>query len=285
MSEKDSETNFEHRLAPQLFPQCRWMRWTAVWSASDSSFFCVSRDVTGEKEIEQMRRDLSNMIAHDLRTPLQSASFFFEALTDQGVDTKLTAPTLAKARHLQSSIEKMSQLLNEMMEIEKIDAQGIELNLKELDLDGIIFDALSAVEQVALSRDIKVVVETDGEPKVIADELRINQVLQNLLNNAIKFSPEGSVITVKAGYADALTEIRVIDSGPGIPAEQRELVFERFHQVGAPGQGFGFGLAICKLLVDAHGGTIAVEPPLETGCTICVRLPSSNLKRMQEQIE
>jgi signal transduction histidine kinase len=145
-----------------------------------------------------------------------------------------------------------------------------------VDLPALIEDVVERVRPVALGQAIKVGMAGTREPlTVLADPARLEQVLMNLLNNAIKFTPAGGRVTVELAELDDEVEVGIVDTGPGIAAEEMPLLFEKFSQTssGKSGQGTGLGLVICRHLVEAHGGRIWAESDGRTGSRFAFRMP------------
>jgi signal transduction histidine kinase len=220
---------------------------------------------------------LANM-SHELRTPLNAIIGFSEVLA-QGMfgeinekQTEYLGDILDSGRHLLS-------LINDILDLSKIEAGRMDLELSEFDLPQAIQNALTLVRERALRRGIALhhtVADRVGE--IRADERKVKQVLLNLLSNAIKFTPEGGRIDVRAAPADGLIEVSVTDTGVGIAPEDQEAVFEEFRQVGTAdkkAEGTGLGLALSRKFIELHGGRIWVTSQVGVGSTFTFTLPSA----------
>ena len=231
------------------------------------------------RELEAASRHKSEFLAnmsHELRTPLNAIIGFSEVLSEQmfgGVNEKQAeylADILESGRHLLS-------LINDILDLSKIEAGRIELEPADFDLPTAIENALILVRERAQRRAIKLGRAVDHRLGMIrADERKVKQVLLNLLSNALKFTPEGGRIDVRAGMKDGLAEIAVTDTGVGIAPEDQQAVFEEFRQVGPAArkaEGTGLGLAISRKLIELHGGAMWVESSVGTGSTFTFTLP------------
>ncbi len=217
------------------------------------------RDVTLERELEMMKDDFLNYITHDLRNPLGSAMGFIDVLL------KGTAGVLNTDQHtivssVRRSTSRLMAMINNILDIAKMESGRAKLQLKTLSLAGVAGRAIDILEQLAKAKRVSVHLVAVEEFSVEGDSDMIERIFTNLLGNAIKFSNDGGTITVSV--VDAGHELRacVEDNGDGIPPEHLKRVFEKFEQV--PGQrkgGTGLGLTITRYFVEAHQGRIWVE--------------------------
>jgi len=234
----------------------------------------VLRDVTEELELQRMRDDLTNTIVHDLRSPLSSVlgSLYFveEIIEGQAPDSPLREALTISIR----GANKLMNLVNSLLDIARLSAGQalVELHPQRLEM---ILDA--AVEYLLpLADDSEITLSKNVEsdlPLVLIDEDKINRVLVNLIDNALKFTPRGGKVTVSAerwlnGDDGLYVRCIVRDTGPGVPPEYRSRIFERFVQIAnrqGRRRGTGIGLNFCQLAVEAHGGRIWVEEAPEGG--------------------
>ena len=168
-------------------------------------------------------------------------------------------------------------LINDILDLSKVEAGRMELEVTDFDLPSAIDNALTLVRERATRRGIMLGQAIDSRVGVVqGDERKVKQVLLNLLSNALKFTPEGGQIEVRAGVNGAMVEMSVTDTGVGIAAEDQEAVFEEFRQVGAADkkvEGTGLGLALCRRFVELHGGRIWVKSQVGQGSTFTFTLP------------
>jgi signal transduction histidine kinase len=231
------------------------------------------------RELETASRHKSEFLAnmsHELRTPLNAIIGFSEVLSERmfgeinDKQAEYLADILESGRHLLS-------LINDILDLSKIEAGRMELEPSEFDLPTTIETALILVRERAQRHGIVLEHTVDERLGTIrGDERKVKQVLLNLLSNALKFTPEAGRIDVRAAVRDSTVEISVTDTGVGIALEDQETVFEEFRQVGVAAkkvEGTGLGLAISKKLIELHGGRIWVESTVGSGSTFAFTLP------------
>jgi signal transduction histidine kinase len=218
---------------------------------------------------------LANM-SHELRTPLNAVIGFSEVLL-QGMFGELNAKQDEYLQDIYASGQHLLSLINDILDLSKIEAGRMELELADFDLPTAIENALILVRERAGRRGIALHQAVDLRLGPIrGDERKIKQVLLNILSNALKFTPEGGRIDVRAGLADGMAEISVADTGVGIAPEDQEAVFEEFRQVGTAAkkvEGTGLGLALSRKFIELHGGRIWVQSQVGIGSTFTFTIP------------
>jgi signal transduction histidine kinase len=218
---------------------------------------------------------LANM-SHELRTPLNAIIGFSEVLA-QGMFGEVNDKQSEYLHDILESGRHLLSLINDILDLSKIEAGRMELELAEFDLPQAIQNALTLVRERALRHGIALHhVIDDRVGDIRADERKVKQVLLNLLSNAIKFTPEGGRIEVRAASTDRMVEVSVTDSGVGIALEDQEAVFEEFRQVGTAdkkAEGTGLGLALSRKFIELHGGRISVTSQVGVGSTFTFTLP------------
>lgn len=224
-------------------------------------------------EADRLKQEVIAMVTHDLRTPITTISAFLELL-EANVFGELSERGKSSLGAAQFSADRMITLVNELLDIEKIKSGMMELELAALDINFLLNQTAASVEDWAAERKVTVKIEPCNA-SLTADSHRLTQVLINLASNAIKFSPENSLITLAAKAVNGGIEFSVTDQGPGIPADQIGKIFDRFQQVHGANQkgGSGLGLAICKAIVELHGGTISVESTVGQGSRFYFLIP------------
>jgi signal transduction histidine kinase len=176
-----------------------------------------------------------------------------------------------------SNCERLTRLVNDILDIEKMEQGLVSLNLKPSDLNVIIQDAVSTYQAQAIENQIELVLQLDSPSMILADRDRVTQVVQNLISNALKFSPRQSKVVIKAHKKSTRVRVDVIDFGTGIPKEFQPQIFQKFTQADSSAsrqtQGSGLGLAICRSLIALHDGTIGFEPNNTNGAVFWFELP------------
>jgi len=240
------------------------------------------RQKSAELEVASRHKSefLANM-SHELRTPLNAIIGFSEVLQEKmfgeltDKQDEYVGDILGSGRHLLS-------LINDILDLSKIEAGRMELDLADFPLGPAVDNALALVKERAQRHGVSLTSEIDsGIDQIHADERKFKQVLLNLLSNAVKFTPEGGSVRVRAKKNGAWLEVAVSDTGAGIAPEDQTAVFEEFKQVGNDrarrAEGTGLGLPLTKRIVELHGGEMRLESALGRGSTFSFTLPLSGL--------
>ncbi len=243
-----------------------------------SHAIAILRDISKQKELDRMRSDLVSTASHELRTPLALIKGYIATLRrpDISLDNEREQRFLA---NIDQAVDRLARLIDDLLSASRIEAGRLELRLQLIDLGQIVLDVLDRLKPQA--GNCQLVAELNYEERAVqADPDRIEQVLFNLLGNALKFSPDGGVVTVQVKNLDnpASVLISVKDQGKGIPPQEIDRIFEKFYRVQdglvKKTSGVGLGLYICKSIVEAHGGHIWVESTPGQGSTFNFTLPS-----------
>ena len=265
--------------APQVIELLKTFATQSALAIQNARLFREIEDKSRQLEIASQHKSefLANM-SHELRTPLNAIIGFSEVLYERmfgeinDKQAEYLADILESGRHLLS-------LINDILDLSKIEAGRMELEPTDFNLPGAIENTLTLVRERAHRRGIALERTLDPRLSMIcADERKVKQVLLNLLSNALKFTPEGGRIAVRADVRDGKIEISVSDTGVGIATEDLEAVFEEFRQVGLAAkkvEGTGLGLAISRKFIELHGGRIWVTSQLEVGSTFAFTLPQT----------
>jgi signal transduction histidine kinase len=215
-------------------------------------------------------------MSHELRSPLNAIIGFSEVLTER-MFGELNDKQAEYLKDIHVSGQHLLSLINDILDLSKIEAWRMELEATDFDLPSAIDDALTLVRERASRRGMRLGSTIDERLGMIGgDERKVKQVLLNLLSNALKFTPEGGRIDVGARRDGDMAELSVADTGIGIAPEDQEAVFEEFRQVGAAGkkaEGTGLGLALSRKFIELHGGRIWVKSQLGSGSTFTFTLP------------
>jgi len=239
----------------------------------------VMHDVTELRRLEQVRTEFVANVSHELRTPLTSIHGYLETLLGGALEEPENARRFLEIvfRHT----ERLGRLLDDLTDLSNIELGRVALRIERLPLDDVVESVLTIIAPKAAAGRVALASELpSGLPAVRADRDRLAQILINLVDNAVKFTPEGGRVTVRAGaVADDRVEVTVADTGVGIPPADLPRITERFYRVDKARSrelgGTGLGLAIVKHLVLAHGGEVAIQSAPGRGTTVSVTLPSA----------
>jgi signal transduction histidine kinase len=216
-------------------------------------------------------------MSHELRTPLNAIIGFSEVLGEKYFG-ELNEKQLDYVKDIHSSGKHLLSLINDILDLSKIEAGRMELDISEFDMPSALQNAMTLVRERAQRHGIKLDLDTDPAlGQFHADERKFKQIMLNLLSNAVKFTPEGGTVRVAARPNGSAVEIAVADSGVGIAAADQEAIFEEFKQVGSDytkkAEGTGLGLALTRRFIELHGGAIRVASAPGKGSTFTFTLP------------
>ncbi|MCY3647132.1 MAG: ATP-binding protein [Chloroflexi bacterium] len=229
-------------------------------------------DLSDVQRVDHVRRDFISNVSHELRTPIAAIGALVETLELGDLEGDEQAAFLSR---IHNQVERMALLTNELLDLSRIESGAIHLEPEPVDLASSVAEAQAALAPRLEACDVRVEGPDGAAPPVEADRSATVRIVTNLLDNALKFSPDGSVITIDVRDEDPLVAVEVCDDGPGIAAQDLDRVFERFYKAehSRADDGAGLGLAIVKHLVQAHGGTVAARNENGRGAAMTVRLP------------
>jgi PAS domain S-box-containing protein len=267
---------FENKIKTKSGPN-KIMLWTAQWSEPEQVLYCVAHDVTAAREVERMKQEFVQMISHDLKTPLSSIQMSLDMI-GRGMYGELAETGKDRLEAATRNCNQLIALINDLLDIEKMQAGKLQLELESASSAVLIEEAVETVRGFAEKHNVSLAKEAQDIP-VFVDKKRMIQLLVNLMSNAVKFSPDGGVVTIgsnmKEGTLDRV-EVYVEDHGRGIPRDQLERIFDRFAQVETTDAtekgGTGLGLAICKAIVEAHEGSIDATSEVGKGTRFTITL-------------
>ncbi len=255
----DHEQTFEARLHP----------------ISTEEALIIVRDITEQARLDQMKSDFINRASHELRTPLTSAILMAELLQQGGTEEQMKEYW----RVLTTELDRQKNLVNELLMAGRLESGKMKLDAVPMDLLPVLQESMQAIKAIAKMRDISIELRSDDSSiAVMGDSGGLSQVFINLINNAVKFSPDGNTVEIVAAKGDAEREasVSITDHGLGIPPDAVPHLFERFYRAKnvtvAEIPGTGIGLYIVKSIVDELGGEIEVVSELNRGTTFIVRL-------------
>ncbi len=244
----------------------------ALAGALDEMADQLSRSLERTRSAEEQRRDLIVAVSHDLRTPLSGVRAMVEAIDEGVVDDVETVQRYV--HEMRSSVDSLVTLVDDLFELVQLDAGAIVSATEQARLSDVVASAIAACDAQASEKGLALELSLDGAGQVMVSP-RLTRVVQNLLQNAIRHTPADGTVRVEARRAGEGVEVIVQDSGSGIDEASLERVFEPFWRGDAARVGFGsgLGLALAKRIVEAHGGTIAVESVPAQGSRFAVLLP------------
>ncbi|MDD3438547.1 MAG: ATP-binding protein [Clostridiaceae bacterium] len=236
----------------------------------------VLQDVTEQEKLDKMRKEFVANVSHELRTPLTTIRSYTETLLDGASDNK--EYTLNFLKVINSESERMTRLVKDLLQLSKLDYDKMEWNMKSLNILNLLRDCVVKMEMAARQKNQSLSFEAIGELcEINGDKDRIEQVIINIISNAIKYTPENGSIKVTAKRLKDSVEIRIADSGIGIPKEDLPRLFERFYRVDKARSrsmgGTGLGLSIAKNIVEAHKGSIRIESEYGKGSEVIINFP------------
>jgi len=250
-------------------------RWSVGGRAHASA---VLRDLTERKRIERMKSEFISTVSHELRTPLTSIRGAL-GLISGALGDALDEKTRSLASIANRNAERLSRLIDDILDIDKLDSGQMRLDLREVKAGTLVAQALEANAAVAAQAGVRLALTEDSGGDVRVDTDRFLQVMTNLLGNAIKFSPPGETVSVSVTQQDGFVRIAVTDRGPGIPQEFRARIFQKFAQADSSDTrakgGTGLGLSIVKAIVERFGGRVDYTTDARSGTTFYFELPAA----------
>ena len=253
-------------------------KWSVNGQAHASA---VLRDLTERKRIERMKSEFVSTVSHELRTPLTSIRGSL-GLISGALSGALDENTRKMVAIANSNADRLSRLINDILDIDKLDSGQLQFDLRELPVDALVRQALQANAAMAAQAGVKLELTDSSDAHIRVDDHRFLQVMANLLSNAIKFSPAGETVRVSITRNGDFVRIAIRDRGPGIPTEFRARIFQKFAQADSSDtrakSGTGLGLSIVKAIVERFGGridytTFTRAGDAETGTTFYFELP------------
>jgi signal transduction histidine kinase len=243
------------------------------------------REVTEEREVQRLKDEFVATVSHELRTPLTSIVGYVELLLDPTLAGELSETQAEFVTVIGRNAERLQQLVADLLFFAQVEAQKLHLEYTTVDLAALADRARAAALPLANDQGVSLEFEASGAAEIEADRARLAQLLDNLVSNAVKFTPQGGSVCVRVHGNDDHAILEVEDTGIGIPEDEAEQLFQRFFRAstataeGIPGT--GLGLAIVKTIVEAHGGTIEVLSALGKGTTVRVRLPNERVSEVE----
>jgi two-component system, sensor histidine kinase and response regulator len=234
------------------------------------------REVTQQRELDRLKDDFVATVSHELRTPLTSMMGFLEMIRE-GEAGELNEEQQRFLAIVYRSSERLQRLVGDLLFVARLDANGLQLQFAETRVDEVVHDLVESTGALARSREIELAAEIETLPTVWADRERLTQLVGNLISNALKFTPAGGRVDVRATSDGKTVVVEVEDSGIGIPLAEQDRLFQRFFRSSTATEqaipGTGLGLVISRAIAEAHGGTITLRSAAGEGACFRVELP------------
>ncbi len=231
-------------------------------------------------QLDALKDEFVSLVSHELRTPLTSIRGYLELVLEDE-ESALTAEHRQFLAVVQRNSERLLRLVGDLLFVAQVDAGRLVIEPEDLDLATVAAESVQAAEPFAAGKGVELVLEADPSP-LAGDPARLTQLVDNLVSNAVKFTPQGGRVTVRVGPSAGAATVEVADTGMGIPADEQHKLFQRFfrstnaRRAAVPGT--GLGLVVVRAIADAHGGTVSLESEEGAGTTFRVELPSETLQ-------
>jgi len=266
-------------------PEEKYLKVNAVpieWDGENEGAILVFHDITELRRLERIRQDFVANVSHELRTPISSIKGYAETLLDGAIDDKENLRKFVEI--IDRDSQRLAGLIDDLLDLAKIESGKMKMTLQSLDIREVIRRTLSIIEKQARAKSLDISCDfSENLPEVLGDETRLSQVVLNLLDNAIKYTPQGGQIGIEVLAADPFVQVNVADTGLGIPEKDLSRVFERFYRVDKARSrelgGTGLGLSIVKHIVQSHGGEVWVKSQLEKGSVFSFIIPQASKEK------
>jgi two-component system phosphate regulon sensor histidine kinase PhoR len=244
----------------------------------DFTLLLFLNDITEEKRLEAIKRDFVANVSHELRTPLAAIKGYSETLLDGGVDDEETSREFLGV--IDRHATRMSRLIDDLLTLSRLESQQMAIVPTPVDLSELLNSTEKSFRKHAKDKGVTLSAKVPEDlPVVLGDHDRLEQVVVNLLDNAIKYTPEGGSVILRATSESGVIKVEVVDTGIGIPEADMPRIFERFYRVDKARSrdlgGTGLGLAIVKHIMQGHNGTLNVESSPGVGSTFSFTLKAS----------
>ena len=253
----------------------RWFMAQATRESGLGSWVVVLHDITDLHHLERMRQEFVANVSHELRTPVSVVLGYTETLLGGALRDEATGREMLEA--LRKQAVRLSTVITDLLNLSRLDAGRLPLNPQPLTLGPLLREVTETLRPAMTKKRIRLSINITGRERLLADEKALTRVLLNLLDNAVKYVPEGGAITIACREAATRVHVEIQDNGPGIPPQHRERLFERFYRVD-PGRsrklgGTGLGLAIVKSLLESMDGQAGMRPVHPHGALFWITLP------------
>ena len=271
-SKKRADIEFEVELDDK---STRWVLGSMNQSKTTKEFILVVHDITQLRQLNSMRRDFISNLSHELRTPVSVIRANSETLLDGALENKKDAKSFAKA--ILHNSERLSLMVSDLIDLSRIEYGDLKLNVQKIDLDHFINEFISSMKSLTKKKDIEIIYEPSKNNRVKADLQALERIMNNLIDNAFKYSEKGSSITISTEQAANHLKVMIADTGSGVSDEDKVYIFDRFYRTASArasdNKGSGLGLAIVKNLANSLDGEVGIESRKPNGSIFWFTLP------------
>ena len=271
-SKKRADIEFEIEINRRT---TKWVLGSMNQSKTTGQFILVLHDITQLRQLNSMRRDFISNLSHELRTPVSVIRANSETLLDGALEDKQEAKIFSKA--ILHNAERLTSMVSDLIDLSRIDYGDLKLNIVEVNLDNFIKSFIDSMKSVMKKKDIYIEYQPRHKKNIMADVQALERVMNNLIDNAFKYSPKGSVIEISTITNNNHIKINVADQGSGISEIDQEYIFDRFYRTASAraseNKGSGLGLAIVKNLINSLNGEVGVSNRPEDGSIFWFTLP------------
>ena len=271
-SKKRADIEFEVELDDK---STKWVLGSMNQSKTTKEFILVVHDITQLRQLNSMRRDFISNLSHELRTPVSVIRANSETLLDGALENKKDAKSFAKA--ILHNSERLSLMVSDLIDLSRIEYGDLKLNIQKIDLDHFINEFISSMKSLTKKKDIEIIYEPSKNNRVKADLQALERIMNNLIDNAFKYSEKGSSITISTEQSANQLKVMIADTGSGVSDEDKVYIFDRFYRTASArasdNKGSGLGLAIVKNLANSLDGEVGIESRKPNGSIFWFTLP------------
>ena len=271
-SKKRADIEFEVELDDK---STRWVLGSMNQSKTTKEFILVVHDITQLRQLNSMRRDFISNLSHELRTPVSVIRANSETLLDGALENKKDAKSFAKA--ILHNSERLSSMVSDLIDLSRIEYGDLKLNIQKIDLDHFINGFISSMKSLTKKKDIEIIYEPSKNNWIKADLQALERIMNNLIDNAFKYSEKGSSITISTEQSANQLKVMIADTGSGVSDEDKVYIFDRFYRTASArashNKGSGLGLAIVKNLANSLDGEVGIESRKPNGSIFWFTLP------------
>jgi two-component system phosphate regulon sensor histidine kinase PhoR len=240
------------------------------------ALFFIYRAVSHQIELTRMKTEFVSAVSHEFRSPLSA----IQALLERVESGKASEPEMLARYHqvIRQEVHRLTQMVNDLLDFARLEDGKRELARETVNLNEVAREVVTSIQNLGYQKRLVTDFHDDPDPPVVqADQTAVSQCVQNLVDNALKYSPDDLLITVRTGRNSADAFVEVNDRGPGIPDSEQSKIFEPFYRVGSTSvrrvKGVGFGLSLVKRMVEEQGGRVTLQSEVGRGCTFRLAFP------------